>query len=141
MADITSRIPGCDDDCEGERGERGERGKRGHRGHRGHDGRDGRDGDTGPAGPTGPAGSLNAQSFTYLVTGEESDLSDFMVTLPVPEATDLYKVLATLGSVANIVGLSMPNTADSDRTTIAFRVVTSASMAAGDQIDFLISNP
>ena len=41
MADISIRVPDCDDDdCEGERGERGERGKRGHRGHRGHDGRD-----------------------------------------------------------------------------------------------------
>src|SRR5512135_1987123 len=51
MADITRRIPDCDDD-----GERGERGKRGHRGQRGHDGHDGRDGATGPTGPVGPTG-------------------------------------------------------------------------------------
>lgn len=53
MADITRRIPDCDDDCEGG----GERGKRGKRGHRGHDGSDGAIGPTGPSGgPTGPTG-------------------------------------------------------------------------------------
>ena len=56
MADITSRVPGCDADCEGERGERGERGKRGKRGHRGHDGKDGHDGHDGHDGVTGPTG-------------------------------------------------------------------------------------
>jgi len=45
MADITRRVPDCDD------GERGERGKRGHRGHRGHDGATG---PTGPAAASGP---------------------------------------------------------------------------------------
>lgn len=49
MAEITRRIPDCDDDCEGERGKRGKRGKRGHRG---------RDGDDGEIGPTGPAGQV-----------------------------------------------------------------------------------
>src|SRR5512143_975350 len=47
MADITKRLPDCEDD---------ERGERGHRGRRGHDGRDGATGPTGPAGPTGPTG-------------------------------------------------------------------------------------
>lgn len=68
MADITRRVPDCDD-SEGERGERGERGKRGKRGHdgergergengeRGERGEDGRDGDTGSTGPTGSDGS------------------------------------------------------------------------------------
>ena len=69
MADITRRIPGCDDDCEngergergergesGERGERGERGKRGPRGHDGNAGHDGAIGPTGPMGATGPTG-------------------------------------------------------------------------------------
>ena len=63
MADINKRVPGCDDDCEGERGERGERGKRGKRGHRGHDGHDG-DGDTGSTGPTGDAGSTGPTGAT-----------------------------------------------------------------------------
>lgn len=61
MADFNSRVPSCDDDCEGERGERGKRGPRGHRGHDGHDGHDGAIGPTGPAGPaiaTGPAFGL-----------------------------------------------------------------------------------
>lgn len=57
MADFNSRVPGCDDDCDGERGERGERGKRGHRGNDGQDGATGPagSGDTGPTGPTGPS--------------------------------------------------------------------------------------
>jgi hypothetical protein len=37
MADISKRLPDCDDEC-GKRGKRGKSGKRGHRGHRGHDG-------------------------------------------------------------------------------------------------------
>src|SRR5512135_1742938 len=57
MADITRRIPDCEDE-----GARGERGERGHRGHRG---RDGATGSTGPAGtgstgPTGTDGSTGA---------------------------------------------------------------------------------
>ena len=73
MADFSKRVPGCDDDCEGERGERGERGekgergergKRGHRGHDGKDGHDGRDGDPGPAGPTGPTGQSGLTGST-----------------------------------------------------------------------------
>ena len=72
MADFNSRIPGCDDDGEGERGERGERGKRGQRGHRGHDGHDGHDGKDGDTGSTGPAGPTEDELFRvpYLqVTG------------------------------------------------------------------------
>jgi Collagen triple helix repeat (20 copies) len=137
MADFNSRVPGCDDECgEGERGERGERGKRGHRGHRGHDGHDGA---TGPTGPTGPSGSnLISQAFRYTVTGQETDLSDFMVALPVPEATDLYKVFSQLSGATAYVGLDLPDLVASDRTQVAFRVVASAPMTAGDQIDFLI---
>ncbi len=74
MAEITRRIPDCDDDCEGERGERGERGKRGPRGHDGHDGHDGATGTTGPTGaastvtgptgPTGPTGMMGQAANT-----------------------------------------------------------------------------
>lgn len=53
MADITKRVPDCEDDCEGERGKRG---KRGHRGHRGHDGHDGHDGHRGHDGRDGHDG-------------------------------------------------------------------------------------
>ena len=56
MADISKRLPDCDNDSEGERGERGERGRRGHRGHDGADGAMGPAGPTGPEGPEGPAG-------------------------------------------------------------------------------------
>jgi len=54
MADLTKRLPGCDDDC-GENGERGKRGKRGPRGHHGKDGHDGREGSVGPTGPAASA--------------------------------------------------------------------------------------
>src|SRR5512143_12864 len=57
MADITRRIPDCDDDD-------GERGPRGRRGHRGRDGRDGATGPTGPTGPIGPTGSDGATGAT-----------------------------------------------------------------------------
>jgi hypothetical protein len=56
MADISIRIPDCEEDGEGERGERGERGKRGHRGHDGHDGATGSTGPTGTTGATGTSG-------------------------------------------------------------------------------------
>src|SRR5574341_764287 len=80
MADITRRIPDCDDDCEGERGERGERGKRGHRGHSGHRGRDGSDGDTGPTGPTGLTGGLgvNVQDDGVPLPGNTKDTLIFV---------------------------------------------------------------
>src|SRR5574342_1329257 len=74
MPDITRRVPGCDDDCEGERAERGERGHRGHRGRRGHDGHDGPTGPTGPAaaagltgatGPTGPTAPTEFDNFVF----------------------------------------------------------------------------
>ena len=73
MADITRRVPGCDDDCEGERGERGKRGKRGkrgnrgHRGHDGHDGNDGQDGAAGAAGATGATGATGAPGSSAII--------------------------------------------------------------------------
>ncbi len=70
MADITWRIPDCDD-SEGE-GERGERGRRGHRGHRGHDGHDGATGPTGFTGPTGPTG-FTGPTGTTGATGSTGD--------------------------------------------------------------------
>jgi len=57
MADITRRIPGCDEDCDGEGGERGKRGRRG------------RDGDEGTTGPTGPAGLDGASAIIPFASG------------------------------------------------------------------------
>lgn len=72
------------------------------------------------------------------MTGQEPDPTDFMVTLPVPEATDLYKAFGQLAGVAAWVGLDLPDILAGDRTNLAFRVITTAAMTPGDQIDFLI---
>jgi hypothetical protein len=116
MADVTILGPDCE--------EEGERGRRGRRG---------------PKGPTGSGGSGSSgdpQSFRYVVTGVEPDLSDFMVTLPAPRASDVYRVTYGLAGVAVIVGLDFPDLLVGDRTTTEFRVVATAPMQAGDQIDF-----
>ena len=75
MADITKRLPDCDDDCEN--GERGKRGKRGHRGHDGRDGNDGNDGATGPTGPTGLTGPTGGG--TIAVSDEGLNQGNFSV--------------------------------------------------------------
>ena len=80
------------------------------------------------------------QSFRYTVTGVEPDPSDFMVTLPLAEATDTYKVVGSLASAVVIVGLDFPDSAAGDRTTTQFRVVATVAMTAGDQIDFVVTS-
>ena len=75
MAEITRRIPDCDDDCEGERGKRGKRGKRGHQGRVGDDGEIGPTGptgqviDLGTTGPTGPTGPTDGPTGPTGPTG------------------------------------------------------------------------
>ena len=87
-----------------------------------------------------PGAGASLRSFRYIV-GAETDLSDFRVTIPgLPMATALYQVLASLAGVAAIVGLDMQDTLPGDRTTTDFRVVATAPMTAGDQIDFLIAS-
>lgn len=163
MADVTIRSPDCEE--EGDRGHRGRRGRPGPTGPTGSGGGGG--GSTGPTGPTGPGGggggstgptgpgstgstgptgpggggSGTAQSFRYTVTGAEPDTSDFLVTLPVARATDVYRVTYGLAGVAVIVGLDFPDLVAGDRTTTQFRVIATALMQAGDQIDFYVTDP
>lgn len=59
MADITKRVPDCDDE--------GERGKRGPRGH---------DGDPGATGPTGPTGSSAPAELAPLVAAARVNVDD-----------------------------------------------------------------
>lgn len=89
----------------------------------------------------GGSGGLtgNQQVFRYIATGAEG--SDFFVTLPAARASDVYRVVALLSGVALIVGLDCPDILAGDRTTTQFRVVSTASVSAGDQIDFLASDP
>lgn len=85
------------------------------------------------------ASQLGFQNFTYVVTGAEPDLSDFMVTIPVAQPTDTYEVEGSLAGVTAIVGIHFPDVVAGDRTTTQFRVVTTANMTAGDEIDFMIA--
>lgn len=78
-------------------------------------------------------GGTGTTTQRYVATGGESD---FMVTLTVPRANDSYVVTPALAGVASIVGVDCPDTAAGDRTTTQFRVITSAPLTAGDQIDF-----
>lgn len=89
---------------------------------------------------TNAPASAYQQVFTYVVTGAEADPSDFMIALPVAEGLDTYNVQGTLATATVYVGLSYPDSAAGDRTTTQFRVVATASMTAGDEIDFLISS-
>lgn len=83
---------------------------------------------------SGSVGST--QTFRYTATGAEG--SDWNITLPAARANDAYVVIATLAGVTSIYGLSCPDTLVSDRTTTQFRVVTTVSVTAGDQIDFIV---
>jgi hypothetical protein len=80
----------------------------------------------------------NPAAFTFTATGAEG--SDFFVTLPTARGNDTYKVQGTLSGVASIIGFNCPNTVAGDRTTTQFRVITSGSVTAGDQIDFYVTD-
>jgi hypothetical protein len=75
-----------------------------------------------------------------VVTGAEPDTSDFMITLPVAESTDVYGVDLQLAGAVFIVGLDAPDLLAGDRTTTQFRVVTTFPLTAGDQIDIVIND-
>ena len=87
----------------------------------------------------GGGGSGNAQRFTYTV--QVGDNSDFVVALPAARLTDTYLIWGSLGDVVAIVGLQYPNALAGDRTTTQFRVVTTASMTAGDTNMFYVDDP
>jgi hypothetical protein len=77
-----------------------------------------------------------AQAFTYVATGAEG--SDFFITLPVAQANDNYIPSVSNGGVADILIFDMPDIIAGDRTTTQFRIITSASIQAGDRLDVLI---
>lgn len=83
----------------------------------------------------------NGQFFRYTVTGAEPDLSDFMVPLPAARASDVYRVTGDLAGATVIVGLDFPDLVAGDRTTTDFRLVATAPLTAGDQIDFHVFDP
>jgi hypothetical protein len=93
------------------------------------------------AGGTSGTGGLPVVQ-RYVCTGAEG--TDFFVVLTVPRANDQYSVSPALAFAATspVVGINCPDEAapGTDRTTIQFRVVTSAPLIAGDFIDFTIQS-
>jgi hypothetical protein len=90
-------------------------------------------------GGTAPASGVGIQSFRYTCTGAEAGGgADFFVALPAARSTDQYTPLITLGSVASAFAWSCPDTAAGDRTVSQFRVLTSAAVVAGDQLDIIV---
>ncbi len=90
-----------------------------------------------PAAGGGSSG-VAQEVFRFTATGAEG--SDFMVNLPVARAVDTYKVFGQLAGVTLIFGMDCPDILVGDRTTTQFRVVTTGAVAAGDQIDFLVTD-
>lgn len=76
------------------------------------------------------------QAFTYTCTGAEG--SDFTITLPLARVDDNYIPQVTAGGETEIVAVDCPDGVAGDRTTTTFRVVTSASVQAGDKLDVVV---
>ena len=72
-----------------------------------------------------------SQTFIYTATGSEG--SSFTVTIPVAMASAAYTVQATSETVASLLVYSTPLTG---RIAASFPVITSASLTAGDTIQF-----
>jgi hypothetical protein len=74
---------------------------------------------------------------TYTATGVEG--VDFMVDIGATLASDEYEVglLGTAGA-ANFPVLDYPNALAGDRTTTQFRVLSAATLTAGDILKFQI---
>jgi hypothetical protein len=92
-----------------------------------------------PGGGGGGGSSGNPQNFTYVATGAEG--SDFFVPLPLARTNDTYLIYWALADVTSILSLQLPNTVAGDRTTVQFRVVTTAAVTAGDTFMFYVVDP
>lgn len=86
----------------------------------------------------GASVALGLQAFRYTCTGAEG--ADFFVPLPVARANDSYRVQATAAGMTLLLGFDCPDLVAADRTTTQFRVRTTASVTAADQIDFLVTD-
>jgi hypothetical protein len=69
---------------------------------------------------------------------QPADGSDFSVTIAPAMPDDSYNIAPNLVDVQQQVTLSCPDTAAGDRTTTAFRVITSAALANNDVLEFTI---
>ena len=69
---------------------------------------------------------------------QPTDGSDFTVLLPETLTRDGYGVFVELVQGANLPGFQLPDTLAGDRTTTAFRVVTTSALANGDILEFTV---
>lgn len=77
------------------------------------------------------------QAFTYICDGTEG--SDFFIPLPVAQPNDNYIVTMTCGGVTEGLAFDCPDTQIGDRTTLQFRVVSTADVQENDRLDVLIT--
>jgi hypothetical protein len=82
-------------------------------------------------------GCSTTRIISYTATGAEG--TDFNVPIGATLAADTYNVglLGTAGS-ANFPVLDFPNALAGDRTTTQFRVLSAATLTAGDILKFLL---
>lgn len=79
------------------------------------------------------ASQVAPTKILYVATGAEG--SDFSVTIPTAMTNDSYGVTC-MSQVGDVPAVQCPDVAAGDRTTTAFRVVTSADLTAGDTLEF-----
>lgn len=72
------------------------------------------------------------------VISQPGDGSDFTVSLPEELDSDDYGVFVELVSGSNLVGFQFPDTLAGDRTTTAFRCVTTSALANADVLEFTV---
>lgn len=83
----------------------------------------------------GGGGSTGATilAFTYTVTGDEPDLSEITITMPVEQESD-YIVVPTCQGVTNIAAFDV-----TDKSPTTFVMHTTGALTAGDIIAFLVT--
>jgi hypothetical protein len=84
------------------------------------------------------SGAATVQDFRFTATGAEG--SDFSITLPAAQPTDVYNVQMLGAGLAAILGIDAPDLIAGDRTTTQFRVVTTGALVAGDQFDIIVTS-
>lgn len=84
----------------------------------------------------GGGGGATDQVFTYVCTGAEG--SDFFIPLPAARADDNYVPQVTCGGVSEVTVADHPDLVALDRTTLQFRVITTADVQLGDRLDVTV---
>lgn len=87
--------------------------------------------DTGQGG--GGSGGATILAFTYTVTGDEPDLSEITITMPIPQESD-YIAVAQCQSVTAIAGFDI-----TDKSPTDFLLTATGNLTAGDIIAFIVT--